>query len=371
MQERKLIGMDGADATVATPAIVAGGFVFVSAVGPTATDGHFAADIATQTRQALDRLGAVLVAAGSSMAQAVAVTVYLHDATDFAAMNDIYRVAFSDKPPTRTTLGADLPSGMLIMVSAVAVPNGAPREVLHPAGWIKSPRPYSYIVRANGLVFFSGLVSRRGTDDQVVPGPVSTQAQTILANAGVLLRTAGLTYDHVVSARVFITDDSFFEAMNDEYRKVFTNDPPARATAVASLMGNEATVEITLIAADAEKQVVGPAVAPSLPLSTGVRAGDFLFLSGVLGNTDANADDVVAQTREVFNRIHRTLDGVGLSFSHVVDNLVYVTDIWQQKRIDELSREAFPIDPPARTMVGAKLVTRAGLIEMMMTLVSR
>jgi enamine deaminase RidA (YjgF/YER057c/UK114 family) len=200
---------------------------------------------------------------------------------------------------------------------------------------------------------------------------VSTQTQTILQNAATLLKTAGLTFDHVVSARVFLTDSSFFEAMNDEYRKSFTTNPPARATAIAGLMGNDAAVEITLIAAETEKQVIGPAVAPSLPLSTGVRAGDFLFLSGVLGNTDTNADDLTAQTREVFNRIHHTLDGVGLSFSHVVDNLVYVTDIWQQKRVDELSREAFPIDPPTRTMVGAKLVTRAGLIEMMMTLVSR
>ena len=117
--------------------------------------------------------------------------------------------------------------------------------------------------------------------------------------------------------------------------------------------------------------MVGPAVSPSLPLSTGIRAGDFLFLSGVLGNTDTNSDDLTGQTREVFNRIRRTLDGLGLSFTHVVDNLVYVTDIWQQKKVDELSREAFPTEPPARTMVGAKLVTRAGLIEMMMIAVSR
>lgn len=371
MQERKLIGTDGSNAGSATPAIVAGGFVFVSAVGPTATDGHFSADVQVQTRQALERLGAILDAAGSSVGQAVAVTVYLRDARDFNMMNDVYRGVFMEKPPTRTTVGVDLPSGISIMVSAVAVPNGAPREVLHPAGWMKSPRPYSYIVRANGFVFFSGLVSRRGTDDQVVPGPMSVQTQTVLQNAGVLLKTAGLTTEHVVSARVFLTDSSYFEAMNDEYRNFFTTDPPARATAVASLMGSENAVEITLIATDGTKQVVGPAVAPSLPLSTGVRAGDFLFLSGVLGNTDTNSDDLASQTREVFNRIHHTLDGLGLSFSHVVDNLVYVTDIWQQKRVDELSREAFPIDPPAQTMVGAKLVTRAGLIEMMMTLVSR
>jgi enamine deaminase RidA (YjgF/YER057c/UK114 family) len=50
---------------------------------------------------------------------------------------------------------------------------------------------------------------------------------------------------------------------------------------------------------------------------------------------------------------------------------VYVTDLWQQKPVDELSRTIFPEDPPARTVVGAKLVTRSGLIEMMMTAVGR
>jgi len=371
MQERKLIGFDGADATVATPAIVAGGLVFVSAVAPNIQAGRATGDIKAQTRQVLDRLGAVLTAAGSSLAQAVAITVYLRDPADFAVMNEVYRETFSDKPPTRTTVAADLASGALISISAIAVPNGAPREVMHPAGWVKSPRPYSYIVKAAGFVFLSGLVSRRGTDDQPVPGPVATQTTTILNNANVLLKTAGLTFDDVVSARVFLTDNTYFEPMNDEYRKFFTVDPPARATAVAALMGNDSSVEITLIATEGDRQVVGPAVAPSLPLSTGIRAGDFLFLSGVLGNTDANTDDLAGQTREVFNRIRRTLDGVGLSFSHVVDNLIYVTDIWQQKRVDELSREAFPTEPPARTMVGAKLVTRAGLIEMMMIAVSR
>lgn len=371
MQERKVVRIPGTDGTLASPAVVAGGLIFVSAVGPAAPDGRAEPDIQVQTRLAIERLRAVLEAAGSSLAQAVSVHVYLHDAAAFDAMNAVYRDAFVDKPPTRTTVVADLPAGTLIMLSAIAVPVGAPRDVLHPAGWVKSPRPYSYIVRAAGFVFFSGLVSRRGVDDQTVPGPVSLQTSTILTNAGVLLKTAGLSYADVVSARVFLTDDSFFEAMNDEYRRSFTSDPPARATAVTGLMGNDASVEITLIASENGKQIIGPAVAPSLPLSTAVRAGDFLFLSGVLGNTEANAGDLAAQTGEIFTRIRRTFDTAGLSFSHVVDNLVYVTDLWQQKQVDDLSREIFPIDPPARTVVGAKLVTRAGLVEMMMTAVGR
>lgn len=371
MQERQIVRIPGPDATLASPAVVAGGLIFVSAMGAAGPDGRVDGDIQAQTRQALDRLRAVLEAAGSSLAQAVSVQVYLHEAADFDAMNAAYREVFADKPPTRTTVAVDLPSGMRIMVAAIAVPNGTPREVLHPAGWVKSPRPYSYIVRAGGFVFLSGLVSRRGTDDQTVPGPVSTQTATILNNAAVLLKTAGVSFADVVSARVFLTDDSFFEAMNDEYRRSFTSEPPARATAVTGLMGHDAAVEITLIASQGGKQAIGPAVAPSLPLSTAVRAGDFLFLSGVLGNTDTNIDDLPGQTRETFARIRRTLDGVGLSFSHVVDNVVYMTDIWKQKTFDDVSREMFPAEPPARTVVGAKLVTRAGLIEMMMTAVGR
>lgn len=372
MQDRRIIKVTGADGSLASPAVAASGLIFVSALLPIGEDGKMLdADVQVQTRRVLTRLREVLEAAGSSIAQAVSINVYLKQATDFDAMNAAYRETFADKPPVRATVAVDLKSGAKVMISAIAVPNGAPREVLHPAGWVKSPRPYSYIVKAAGLVFFSGLVSRRGADDQAVPGPVPLQTTTILDNASVLLKTAGLSFSDVVCSRVYVTDDSYFEAMNDVYRRYFTNEPPARATAVTGLMGNDASVEISLIASTMGKQVSGPAVAPSLPLSTAVRAGDFLFLSGVLGNTDANASNLAAQTTEVLSRIRRTLDGLGLSFDHVVENLVYTTDLWRQGTVDELTRGAFPTDPPARTVAGAKLVTRTGLVEMMMTAVGR
>ena len=128
-----------------------------------------------------------------------------------------------------------------------------------------------------------------------------------------------------MSARVFLTDDSFFEAMNDEYRRYFTTDPPARATAVARLMGNDASVEISLIAAESGKQVVGPAVAPSLPLSTARARRRFPVSCRACWATRTRIRTTSRRRRaKSFTRIRRTLDGVGLSFSHVVDNLVYV-----------------------------------------------
>ncbi|HXT69509.1 MAG TPA: RidA family protein [Vicinamibacterales bacterium] len=367
-----MVKIEGTSNDVASPAVKAGGLIFVSAVTGTSADGKVVGpDIASQTKQAIERLSGVLNAAGSSLAQAVSVNVYLKRASDFEGLNAAYRQSFADKPPVRTTVVTDLGPDRLIALSAVAVPAGAARETLHPAGWVKSPRPYSYIVRAGGLVFLSGLVSRRGTDDTAVPGSVSLQTKTILDNAGVLLKTAGLSYSDVVAARVYLTDDSLFEQMNDTYRTYFMEEPPARATAVTELMGADSFVEITLIASESGKQVLGPAVSPSLPLSTAVRAGDLLFLSGVLGNTEANASDLAAQTREVFTRIRRTLDGAGVSFSHVVDNIVYLNDMWQQRHVDGVSREVFPHDPPARTIVGARLVARSALVEMMMTAAGR
>ncbi len=371
MQDRRVVNV-GVPGALYSTAVTAAGFVFLSGVTGTGDDGKLAGpDIESQTRRTIARLAAALEAAGSSLAQAVSVHVYLRRASDFQAMNDVYRQSFADKPPARTTVVADLADGALIGMSAVAVPAGAPREVLHPAGWAQSSRPYSLIVRAGGLVFLAGLVSRRGVDDSVVAGSINIQARTVLDNAGVLLKTAGLSYADVVAALVFLTDDTYFEAMNDEYRKYFTQDPPARSTAVTDLMGLETTVEITLIATTGRKEVLGASVSPSLPLSPAVRAGDLVFLSGVLGNTSTNGDDVAGQARETMARIGRTLDGIGLSFRHVVDNTIYLPDLGQQKKVDDVYREFFPTEPPARTSVGARLVTRAGLIEMMMTAVGR
>ena len=354
----------------ASAAVAAGGLVWVSALTGTGPDGKLvASEIGPQTTRALARLGENLQAAGSSLSQAVSVSVFLKRSSDFAAMNEAYRAAFGDQPPARTTVVADLGPDTLVAVAAIALPAGAPRETLHPAGWMKSPRPYSYIVRAGDLVFLSGLLSRRGIDDQPVVGPVGLQVRTILDNADVLLKTAGLTLADVVAAKVFLTDESSFNAMNDEYRTYFPSRPPARATAIVGLMSPDVSVEITLVASAAAKEAIGANVNPSLPLSPAIRTGPFVFLSGVLGNTDANATDLAAQTREVMTRSARTLESAGMTFKNVVDNTIYMTDIWQAGAAHKVYAGLFDGDAPARTTVGTGLVVRTGLIEMMMTAV--
>jgi 2-iminobutanoate/2-iminopropanoate deaminase len=352
-----------------SPATVGGGFVYVSGLLGTGADGQLVGpDVASQTRRILDRMGEILTAANSSMGQVVSVSVFLKNPGDFAAMNEAYRAYFTDKAPTRTTVASDLLNGALVEIAAVAVPNGTPKETMHPDGWVKSARPYSTIVKAGGLVFLSGLISRKGTDDSFVPGDMAQQTRTVLENAKVLLKTAGLTLENVVSSKVFITSDTGFAAMNEVYRTYFPNNPPARATAVTPLMTPDFLVEITLVATTGDREVLGP-VSATLPLSQAIRTGHRIYLSGVLGNTDANVGDITAQTRETLTRIQRTLTAQGLTFANVVDTTVYLTDLSHFAAMNAVYREFFPTAPPARATVGTGLVSKNGLVELVMTVV--
>jgi enamine deaminase RidA (YjgF/YER057c/UK114 family) len=363
-----------AAAPVSRPVVSAGGLIYVSGITSPADStpaaggaagSASAAEVTRQTEAVLDELRRDLTPVGSSLADVVSVTVYLKRSLDFDAMNAAYRPYFPESPPTRTTVAVDLPSGVLIQVSAIAVPTGTSRIAMLPANWAKSPRPYSYMVRSGDLVFFSGLVSRRGTDDQVVPGSVTVQTRTILDNASTLLRTAGLTFDNVVAARVFLTDDSDFEDMNAEYRKRFSGLPPARATAITGLMGGDAMVEISLIASSLTKEVIGPLVSPTLPVSTAVRAGTRVFVSGVTGTTDTNAEDAAGQTTEALGHLSHALSLAGLSPVDVVDATVYEPRLSDGPTIDGIYGAFFGSEPPARTVAGARLVSHTGLVEIM------
>ncbi len=94
-----------------SPAIVADGFVFVAGQGPVnpRTNELELGDIRAETRRTLENIRSILDAAGSSLREVVRVGVFLSDMKDFDAMNEVYREFFSEDPPARTTVGAQLP----------------------------------------------------------------------------------------------------------------------------------------------------------------------------------------------------------------------------------------------------------------------
>ncbi len=342
----------------------ADGLVYVS--GTIVADG----DIKNQTTKVLQSIDETLKKAGSSLAMAASMQVYIKNASDFAAMNEVYRTFFKADPPARTTIVSDfVVPGALLEISAIAIPNGGERKVIHPASWMKSPNPYSYGIKSGTTVFLAGLVSRNGKDNSVVEGPMGVQTKAVLDNAAEILKEAGLTFDHVVSSKVFITDATKFQEMNDTYRTVFTKDPPARATVVAPLMGTANVVEITLIASSLPKQVFTTPAADGTPgkpspiLSSAVKVGKRLYLSGLLGNTAANKGDTEAQTKEILARVGRTLQVAGFGWGDVADGVVYITDVKNFEAMNTGYRSVVK-DLPARATVKTGLVAD-GMLEIM------
>jgi 2-iminobutanoate/2-iminopropanoate deaminase len=97
--------------------IVVGNTLYVAG-----TEGTVSGDIRKETRSALENIRKVVEAAGFSMADVVAVTVYLADIQDFAAMNEVYKEFFPDPKPVRATVQvAALVNHARIEISAIAV----------------------------------------------------------------------------------------------------------------------------------------------------------------------------------------------------------------------------------------------------------
>jgi 2-iminobutanoate/2-iminopropanoate deaminase len=104
--------------------IRANGFIFTAGqVGTDPRTGQVAGlDVASQTRQCIANVQAILEAGGSSLAQLVKTTVFLADMRTFEEMNAVYRELIPDPRPGRSTVEARLARAeILVEIEGVAV----------------------------------------------------------------------------------------------------------------------------------------------------------------------------------------------------------------------------------------------------------
>ena len=105
-------------------AVLANGLIYTSGQIGLHPDGNdlIGPDIASQTRQTLENLRAILRAAGSDLDRVLKVNVYLADLADFPAMNEVYGAFFQKDPPARACVGAAaLPKGARVEMDVVAL----------------------------------------------------------------------------------------------------------------------------------------------------------------------------------------------------------------------------------------------------------
>jgi 2-iminobutanoate/2-iminopropanoate deaminase len=106
-----------------SPAVRAGDFIFVSGQVPIdpVTRQVVPGDIREETRQTLTNITRILEGCGASLADVVKCQVFLADAKDFAAMNEVYAEFFDAAKPARSTVVAAFAiPGIKVEIDAIA-----------------------------------------------------------------------------------------------------------------------------------------------------------------------------------------------------------------------------------------------------------
>ncbi len=115
------------------------------------------------------------------------------------------------------------------------------------------------------------------------------------------------------------------------------------------------------------REVVSVPGAPNLPFSPGIKAGQYLFVSGQGGFKDSKTGEEIkgikAQTKECLERVKTILESGGFSLSDVVKVTVILKNASDFSEMNDVYRSYFPEDPPARTTIVADLVFPSMLVE--------
>jgi 2-iminobutanoate/2-iminopropanoate deaminase len=90
-----------------------------------------------------------------------------------------------------------------------------------------------------------------------------------------------------------------------------------------------------------------------VPLSQAIKAGDWIFASGQLGNDPATRKlaegGIGPETRQVCENLRAVLEAAGSSLAKVVKVTIYLVDLGELMQMNEVFSQYFPVDPPART----------------------
>ncbi len=115
-----------------------------------------------------------------------------------------------------------------------------------------------------------------------------------------------------------------------------------------------------LVSSDKAPKAIGP-------YSQAVDTGDLVFLSGQIPLDPVSGrlvdGDIVAQTTQVLSNLQAVLEAAGLGLANIVRTTVFLVDLAEFPRMNEVYARFFPQDPPARSTVQVSALPRGSRVE--------
>jgi 2-iminobutanoate/2-iminopropanoate deaminase len=108
--------------------------------------------------------------------------------------------------------------------------------------------PYSQAILGEQWMFCSGQIGLDPVTGALVAGGVEAESRRALENLREVLSKAGLGFDDVVKATLFVIDLKEFDVVNRVYGEHFAPPYPARSTVQVAALPRGARIEIEAIA---------------------------------------------------------------------------------------------------------------------------
>ena len=117
-----------------------------------------------------------------------------------------------------------------------------------------------------------------------------------------------------------------------------------------------------------QKQVIlsDKAPKPIGPYSQGIKTGNTMYVSeqvGIKADGTLDSTSIENETTQVINNIKAVLEAAKMELKNVVKCTVYMTDLKNFKRMNDIYATFFTSDPPARETVEVKSLPKGAHIE--------
>jgi reactive intermediate/imine deaminase len=217
----------------ASPGVLTHDRLFLSAMpGSNPASGKVPDDPAAQVDLALDRMKAVVEAAGLDLRHMVFVNPYLTADIPTRAMNQRYaqRFEFGNTPARATIEVSSLPGGAHIEYTGVAVRDLNQRRAIRPKNMPPSPTASPCVFAGDTLYCSAKSGFIPGPHGGVYASTTAHQLRQTMRNLLDNLEEAGMSLDDVVFTSVYLDDLSDERTFDEVYLQYFSGALPARTT---------------------------------------------------------------------------------------------------------------------------------------------
>jgi 2-iminobutanoate/2-iminopropanoate deaminase len=243
------------------------------------------------------------------------------------------------------------------LVSAVV-----PAKTGAPANRVQSPG-----AEAGGYLYVSAQGPRK--PDGSLPAGYSDRVKQALENVQAVVKSAGLTMEHVVYVQVYLEDMAKYDEMKTAFAEYFGKTQPARAV-LGVARNPDSSIQISAVAVrtlEGKKPVYPPTFKLEDDAPPGMLTHDRLFVSSMPGSDPATGktpNDPAAQVDLALDRMEAVLKAAGLELRNMVFVNPYLTTDLPTRVMNEHYARRFEFgNTPARATIEVSSLPDGAHIE--------